>query len=64
LPKRLSERWEAEREGFEASLRAELRVPPFATSGGAVTRAASLDGVMVPMKDGERQAKRAQALLR
>jgi hypothetical protein len=56
LPKRLSERWEAEREGFEASLRAELRVPE-----GAVTLAASLDGVMVPMKDGERQAKRAQA---
>jgi hypothetical protein len=34
LPKRLSERWEAEREAFEASLRAELVVPE-----GAVTLA-------------------------
>jgi hypothetical protein len=55
LPKRLSARWEAEREAFEASLREELVVPE-----GAVTLAASLDGVLVPMKDGEREAKRAQ----
>ena len=56
LPKHLSVHWEAGREAFEASLRAELVVPE-----GAVTLAASLDGVLVPMKDGERQAKRAQA---
>jgi hypothetical protein len=56
LPKRLGERWEAERETFEASLRAELMVPE-----ATVTLCASLDGVLVPMKDGEREAKRAQA---
>jgi len=56
LPKRLSARWEAERGEFETSLRAGHRVPE-----GAVTMAASLDGVMVPMKDGEREAKRARA---
>jgi len=56
LPKRLSARWEAERETFEASLRAELTVPE-----GAVTLAASLDGVLVPMKDGAREAKRTRA---
>jgi len=56
LPKRLSAGWEAERETFEASLRAELTVPE-----GAVTLAASLDGVLVPMKDGAREAKRTRA---
>jgi hypothetical protein len=56
LPKRLSARWEAERAAFEASLREALVVPE-----GAVTLATSLDGVLVPMKDGERQAKREQA---
>jgi hypothetical protein len=56
LPKRLSTRWEAEREGFEARLREALVVPE-----GAVPAAASLDGVLVPMKDGERAAKREQA---
>jgi hypothetical protein len=56
LPKRLSERWEAERERFEASLREALVVPE-----GAVTLATSLDGVLVPMKDGERETKREQA---
>ena len=44
LPKQLSEHWEAERERFEAALRAEETVPP-----EAVTVAVSLDGVMVPM---------------
>jgi hypothetical protein len=44
LPKQLSERWEAERERFEAALRAEETVPP-----EAITMAVSLDGVMVPM---------------
>jgi hypothetical protein len=53
LPKRLSARWEAERTGFEARLRETLVVPE-----EAVTMAASLDGVLVPMKDGERAAKR------
>ena len=56
LPKQLSERWEAERERFEAALRAEETVPP-----EAVTVAVSLDGVMVPMKDGARKQKRQDA---
>jgi hypothetical protein len=56
LPKRLSVRWEAERERFEAALREGFSVPE-----AAVTMGVSLDGVMVPMKDGERQAKRSEA---
>jgi hypothetical protein len=56
LPKQLSEHWEAERERFEAALRAEETVPP-----EAVTVAVSLDGVMVPMKDGARAQKREDA---
>jgi len=57
LPKRLSGRWEAEREAFESALREGFSVPP-----DAVTMGVSLDGVMVPMKDGARAAKRAQSL--
>jgi hypothetical protein len=56
LPKQLSGRWEAERERFEAALCAEETVPP-----EAVTMAVSLDGVMVPMKDGARTQKRQKA---
>ncbi len=56
LPKQLSERWEAERERFEAALRAEQTVPR-----EALTVAISLDGVMVPMKDGRRAQKRQDA---
>lgn len=55
LPKRLSERWEAAREDFEAALRAQDEVP-----AAAVSVAVSLDGVMAPMKDAERQATRAR----
>lgn len=56
LPKQLSGHWEAERERFEAALRAEEAVPP-----EAVTVAISLDGVMVPMKEGARAQKREDA---
>ena len=56
LPKGLSARWEADREHYEAALRERLSVPQEATS-----MAVSLDGVMVPMKDGAREAKRAEA---
>lgn len=56
LPKQLSERWEKGRADFENALRADERIPR-----GAVTLAVSLDGVMLPMKDGERAAKRAEA---
>jgi hypothetical protein len=56
LPKQLSERWEARRTHFEARLRAAERLPE-----EAAIVAVSLDGVMLPMKDGERQAKRERA---
>lgn len=56
LPKQLSAGWEAQRERFEASLREGYVVPT-----EAVTAAVSLDGILVPMKDGERAAKRAQS---
>jgi hypothetical protein len=56
LPKALSARWEAQREHYEAALRERTSVPE-----AAVSMAVSLDGVMVPMKDGAREAKRAQA---
>ncbi len=56
LPKQVSERWEAERERFEAALRKGELVPKEAASV-----AVSLDGVMVPMKDGQRDEKRARA---
>jgi hypothetical protein len=55
LPKQLGGRWEAERERFEAALRAEETVPP-----EAVTMAVSLDGVMFLMKDGARTQKRQE----
>jgi hypothetical protein len=57
LPKQLSARWEAQRESFEQSLRQGEAVPPEAT-----TVAVSLDGVLVPMKDGERETKRTRAV--
>jgi len=53
LPKVLSEHWEARREVFDETLRTQEIVP-----SEAVTLTVSLDGVMVPMKDGARQAKR------
>lgn len=45
LSRELGESWEAHREEFEATLCEEIKVPAH-----AVTMAASLDGVMVPMK--------------
>ena len=54
LPKKLSERWETDRPWFEASLQEAEPVP-----ADAATVAVSLDGVMVPMKDGARTAKRS-----
>jgi len=56
LPKQLGERWETNRPWLEASLREAESVPE-----AAVTVAVSLDGVMLPMKDGARRAKRAAA---
>ena len=51
LPKQLSERWEKHRRGFESTLRSEERVPR-----EAVAVAVSLDGVKIPVKDGEAAA--------
>ena len=56
LPKALSGHWERQRPQLEATLRHQEAVPH-----EAVTMAVSLDGVMAPMKDGQRQAKRQQA---
>jgi len=59
LPKGLGERWEERREEFENQLRVGMHVPE-----QAVAVAVSLDGVLVPMKDGERAAKRAATMAR
>ena len=55
LPKKISRNWEADRERLEAVLRRREKVP-----AGATTVAVSLDGVMLGMKDGDREAKRAK----
>ena len=56
LPKKLSEIWELARPAFEKELREEEEIPASATSV-----AVSLDGVQVPMQDGERKSKRTQS---
>ena len=55
LPKQLSEMWEMQRKEFETELREQETVPE-----SAVSVAVSLDGVQVPMKDGERTEKRSR----
>jgi hypothetical protein len=57
LPKALSAHWEAQRPHFETTLRQQETIPE-----EAVSMAVSLDGVMAPMRDGNRQAKRQDAL--
>jgi hypothetical protein len=52
LPKTLSAVWERNRESFEATLRQSETVPKEAT-----TVAISLDGVLAPMRNGERAAE-------
>ena len=56
LPKALQVHWEAQRPRFEATLRDQEDIPD-----EAVAMAVSLDGVMAPMKDGQRHAKRQHA---
>ena len=52
LPKALSARWEAQRQGFETQVReASIEVPQ--TARAVVV---SLDGVMAPMRGGHREA--------
>lgn len=58
LPKKVSARWEEERQRFEVALRADAAE---AIPAEAVAIGVSLDGVMVPMKDGERKKKREEA---
>ena len=53
LPKLISEKWEKNRAAFENALREQETVPAEAT-----VLAASLDGVMVPDKDGQQEAKK------
>lgn len=55
LPKALSQRWEGDRVTFEAELRAAEQVPE-----EAVTVAVSLDGIRLPLKEGQRTEKRAK----
>ena len=52
LPKEVSAQWEKNREEWEDALREQETVPVEAT-----VLAVSLDGVMVPDKDGQREAK-------
>jgi hypothetical protein len=56
LPKSLSKTWEQDRATYEAALRDASEVPV-----GTVTVAVSLDGVLAPMEDGGRVAKRQEA---
>src|SRR4249919_4122029 len=56
LPKALSGHWEAHRPQCEATWRHQEAIPP-----EAVAMAVSLDGVMAPMQDGQRQATRTHA---
>jgi len=59
LPKALSAGWEDQRTRFEESLRMGEEVPE-----SAVAVLLSLDGILVPMKDGNRQQKRRAARAR
>jgi hypothetical protein len=56
LPTQRSVHWEAQRPHCEARLRPEEAIPD-----EAVTMAVALDGVMAPMQEGQRQAKRTHA---
>lgn len=55
LPKSLLPHWESHRAEWEAAVRAQESIPT-----EAVVVAISVDGVMAPMKGGDRSAKRAQ----
>jgi hypothetical protein len=57
LPQALSAHWAANRPQFAATLHPQETIPQ-----EAVSMAVSLDGVMAPMQDGNRQAKRQDAV--
>ncbi len=57
LAKRVSAWWEGQRPTFEAQLRQQAIIPQ-----KAVTVCISLDGVLLPMKDGQRAQKRMNGL--
>lgn len=57
LPKGVSEKWEARRKEWENALRTQEEAVV-----GAAVLAVSLDGVMAPMKNGQREARREQSL--
>jgi hypothetical protein len=56
LPRKLSERWEADRTRFETTLREAMVIPE-----EAVSVAVSLDGVLAPMEGTDPSATRARA---
>lgn len=56
LPKLLHQGWEDDRKSLEAQLRAVTTVPD-----GTASIAVSLDGVLIPMRDGEAAETRARA---
>jgi hypothetical protein len=55
LPKELSRRWERDREKFERAVREADTIPT-----EAVSAAVSIDGVMLPMRDGDKSKKKAR----
>ncbi len=55
LPKKLSERWEENREAWEQALRKQETIPKQAATAGV-----SLDGVLVPMRDDDAAEKPAK----
>lgn len=56
LPKALSRRWEANRDHVERAVREADTIP-----AEAVSVAVSIDGVMLPMRDGGKREKKARA---
>lgn len=56
LPRKLNGQWEKRRKEYDTALCAMSEIPD-----AAVKMAVSLDGVMIPMKDGKRKEKRVAA---
>lgn len=56
LPKAVNARWEADRAAIQEEMIQATQIP-----ANAVSAAVSLDGVLTPMRDGERAAKREES---